>query len=84
MKHLAPTHWPPRERTGFCYLPAGSKDKCKMKEGIYLYTLSKNLIDINNRTEIYSLIKFTDCVKMLCQSNLSISKFKLRILAVHC
>lgn len=31
MKHLAPAHWPPGNRTGFCYGAPGND--CKMKEG---------------------------------------------------
>ena len=33
MAHLAPKHWPKGQRTGFCWLPPNSKDKCVMKQG---------------------------------------------------
>ena len=32
MNHLAPEHWPPEERIGFCFSYDKSK-KCEMKNG---------------------------------------------------
>jgi len=35
MEYLAPVHWPPQDRDGFCWLPANSPENdCKMKEGV--------------------------------------------------
>lgn len=45
LEYLAPTHWPPGKRLGFCWKPPMSPEKdCKMKEGsqnttIFLYLL---------------------------------------------
>ncbi|CAB0035734.1 unnamed protein product [Trichogramma brassicae] len=33
MKHLAPIHWPPHERTAFCYNPRGGNNSCNAKDG---------------------------------------------------
>lgn len=33
MTELAPKHWPPGKRVGYCWLPAGSEPNCRMKEG---------------------------------------------------
>lgn len=34
MEYIAPTHWPPGERFGFCWKPPSSVDNdCRMKEG---------------------------------------------------
>lgn len=36
MTQLAPTHWPPGNRTGYCYGPStlgGNKQSCEMKFG---------------------------------------------------
>lgn len=34
MTQLAPAHWPPGQRTGYCYQPRGSvENDCNMKEG---------------------------------------------------
>jgi len=35
MEFLAPVHWPPEARAGFCWLPENSAETdCKMKEGV--------------------------------------------------
>ena len=35
MEYLAPEHWPPDARAGFCWLPAdSSQTDCNMKEGV--------------------------------------------------
>ncbi|CAE1323941.1 POFUT [Acanthosepion pharaonis] len=33
MAYLAPTYWPPGNRTGWCYLPPNNSGDCRMKEG---------------------------------------------------
>ena len=33
MSQLAPAHWPPGQRIGYCYRLHGSGDDCMMKEG---------------------------------------------------
>jgi len=34
MDYLAPEHWPPEARAGFCWLPPYSQETdCRMKEG---------------------------------------------------
>ena len=41
MEFLAPVHWPPEARAGFCWLPENSaQTDCKMKEGVitFVYT----------------------------------------------
>jgi len=35
MDYLAPQHWPPEARAGFCYkLPNDDDTDCRMKEGL--------------------------------------------------
>jgi len=37
MEYLAPEHWPPEARAGFCWLPENSpQTDCRMKEGVLI------------------------------------------------
>ena len=36
MEELAPTHWPPSKRNGYCWLRLDSDTQCEMKRGDHL------------------------------------------------
>lgn len=44
MAELAPEHWPPGKRIGFCYAPRGAT--CEMKNGSLVYRLSINFFNL--------------------------------------
>jgi len=46
MDYLAPKHWPPEARAGFCYkLPNDDDTNCRMKEGLLALCNSISLTD---------------------------------------
>lgn len=58
MEFLAPTHWPPKDRAGFCWLPANSaQTDCKMKEGVMTVLLFHLLCVISSADSFCLLVQ---------------------------
>jgi hypothetical protein len=60
MEYLAPMHWPPEKRIGFCWQPVNSKEKkCNMKEGDHHFLAAKFCLMPCSRKPIWAILGWT-------------------------
>ena len=69
MAELAPEHWPPGKRIGFCYAPKGGT--CEMKNGNELLNLFRNSKQ-NIADETQDLVSYVYKLHIMPYSNLKL------------